>query len=710
MEQSKLVGRAGSRNSVSSSSSSPAFSLVSGPSGSGSIDESGSPMLTWGSFNHFEDFDADVAQADLITFPTSSEGYLSSEETSWVEGGRSSEEQDSGERSDWDNWTDYCSVCHQWVHADAWQPWQPWHGCNASEATKATSTHLTGPKQKNLLKHWPIEKADLDYNADPKNKEQTYSSLPRTMSTKPQKRPRTHYVALPAAIFIHAGAGFHSIQNENMHLRVCSDAALKAMNILKTHGSAVAAVEAAIKHLEDHEITNAGYGSNLTIDGTVECDATIVDHLGRSGACGAVPNIRNPISLAKVILETSSETLALRRVPPNFLVGEGAKRFGIEHGIATVTNEELVSRNARDRYRKWRADLDKVTASSDSGSASLVSMSGYSPNTAEQRRSSRDVGQDKLKLDSNDKTRKGLQRDHTSALLNGLWNEGQPDSPISEPRSPLAGFSNITTPGSGRSISLASPGTAVKRARTSQNVCGNNLEASPSAVNNLGTLDGARTSRFDFTEATAEPTDADKDMIVDTIGAIAFDMFGNIAAGSSSGGIGIKHMGRTGPAALVGVGTAVIPHIEGEDDEYRTVATVTSGTGEHMATTMAAQKCADRLFQSTRRGAGGIDEKEEDVSVILQSFVETDFMDHPGVRNQASTSAIGVMAVEATASGIWVHWAHNTESFALASMSQADKDPVTVMSRLPEASSSINIGGRKIPFTEREDSGDYEAW
>ena len=59
------------------------------------------------------------------------------------------------------------------------------------------------------------------------------------------------------------------------------------MQVLRTGGSAVDAVEAAIKVLEDKEITNAGFGSNLSIEGIVECDATIVDYLGRSGACGA---------------------------------------------------------------------------------------------------------------------------------------------------------------------------------------------------------------------------------------------------------------------------------------------------------------------------------------------------------------------------------------------------------------------------------------
>ena len=69
------------------------------------------------------------------------------------------------------------------------------------------------------------------------------------------------------------------------------------MTFLNNGGDAVDAVEIAIKVLEDREITNAGYGSNLAMDGNVECDATIVDHYGRSGAVGAIAR-EAPITLS----------------------------------------------------------------------------------------------------------------------------------------------------------------------------------------------------------------------------------------------------------------------------------------------------------------------------------------------------------------------------------------------------------------------------
>lgn len=187
---------------------------------------------------------------------------------------------------------------------------------------------------------------------------------------------------------------------------------------------------------------------------------------------------------------------------------------------------------------------------------------------------------------------------------------------------------------------------------------------------------------------------ANEDAITDTIGAIAIDDRGHIAAGSSSGGIGMKHRGRLGPAALVGVGTAVVPCDEDDEDQVA-VAAVTSGTGEHMATTMASQRCAERIYHGTRRGRGGANVQDDDEDAIMESFIAEDFMKHPGVKNCHSAGAIGVMVVKKTRTGYYFYFAHNTDSFALASMGGSEKQPSCTMSRLPD-SANIAKGGRKV--------------
>lgn len=163
--------------------------------------------------------------------------------------------------------------------------------------------------------------------------------------------------------------------------------------------------------------------------------------------------------------------------------------------------------------------------------------------------------------------------------------------------------------------------------------------------------------------------------------------------GSSSGGIGMKHRGRVGPAALVGIGTAVIP-ADDKDEEYISAAAVTSGTGEHMATTIASQKCAERLYHNTRRARGGAD-MEATEEEAMESFVQADFMGHPGVSGSFSAGAIGVMAVKKTPYGYFLHFAHNTDSFAIASMHSNEKDAKCVMSRIGEHGTVVQ-GGRKI--------------
>jgi len=108
------------------------------------------------------------------------------------------------------------------------------------------------------------------------------------------------------------------------------------------------------------------------------------------------------------------------------------------------------------------------------------------------------------------------------------------------------------------------------------------------------------------------------------VGAIAIDSEGNIACGASSGGIGMKFRGRIGPAALVGVGAAVVP-VDIEDRNHTCTAAVTSGTGEHMGTTLAANVCAERLYYGLKKRRGGGFEQADD-HVVVRSMIEQDFM------------------------------------------------------------------------------------
>ncbi|KAI1624642.1 taspase [Exophiala viscosa] len=493
------------------------------------------------------------------------------------------------------------------------------------------------------------------------------------------------------AIFIHAGAGYHSHANERIHLTAVNDAAKVGMAVLKNGGDATDAVEMAIRLLEDKEITNAGYGSNLTMDGQVECDATMVDYLGRSGAVGAISQVKNPIVVARLVLEESTKPLSLQRVPPNLLVGAGATDYAADKGVPVLPPDFLVSVNARERWLRWRQDLRDAD---EKEARRLAQAQARTENPTEwEDVHSAAAGPGFSSANSTASTSTVQPRPGLSALpalvrplvastadVPTLARPGD-DGTIREPME--SGFDSSDQQEDAMDDTLPWIMSPPKRQRMEGSFDGLMGEDYKDLLQSSSSSDT-------LTGYTHHHDDGRDDEITDTVGAIAVDCFGHIAAGSSSGGIGMKHRGRCGPAALVGIGTAVLP-ADPQDATQTCVATVTSGTGEHMATTTAAATAADRIYSSMRKENGRLMPCNEDEA--MRGVIEHDFMAHPGVVHSHCTGAIGILGVKKCRDGIYFYFGHNTDSFAIASMHSEERKPVCTMSR-SRGQGAVAQGGR----------------
>ncbi len=137
-------------------------------------------------------------------------------------------------------------------------------------------------------------------------------------------------------IVIHGGAnsrrpGDLTAEQEEAYRGALREALSQAYDILSGGGSSLDAVEAAIRVMEDSPLFNAGKGAAFTHDGTNELDASIMDgHTWGAGAVTGVKHVKNPISLARLVMEKSPHVL---------MAGDGAFAFALEQGVEYVSQD-----------------------------------------------------------------------------------------------------------------------------------------------------------------------------------------------------------------------------------------------------------------------------------------------------------------------------------------------------------------------------------
>ena len=162
-------------------------------------------------------------------------------------------------------------------------------------------------------------------------------------------------------IIVHGGAGADPSQAPEFRQGVRA-AVAAGWRVLAEGGTALDAVESAVRALEDDPRFNAGRGSVLNRDGTIEMDASIMegDRL-QCGAVAALAGVANPVTVARRVLESRRHVL---------LVGDGALAFSRSVGIPECDPASLVT----DRQRKRHVELAHKPIPTGGGTVGAVAL------------------------------------------------------------------------------------------------------------------------------------------------------------------------------------------------------------------------------------------------------------------------------------------------------------------------------------------------
>ena len=167
------------------------------------------------------------------------------------------------------------------------------------------------------------------------------------------------------AIAVHGGAGNITPSNISEDDQARYKKELKAAlqigkKVLSSGGSSLDAVEGVIRYLEDCPLFNAGKGAVFTHDGRNELDAAIMD--GRdlnAGTIAGVGDIKNPVSVARMVMEQS---------PHVMMVGKGASKFAKEHGAEIVDSSYFFTE------KRWKSLQKALEKSGKMGTVGCVAL------------------------------------------------------------------------------------------------------------------------------------------------------------------------------------------------------------------------------------------------------------------------------------------------------------------------------------------------